>query len=275
MTSFRLFELCIAFLYFSGALVFLSGLVAHREFLKRISIWATVLGFGLHSIDLLITWLDSQGLGAGQGPFYFSLLSWSFLVIFFGFWWRLRMEFLALIASPLALIIFTSSLAISSSTQPIPQTLGGLWFGLHIGALFLSIALLAMAFGSGVTYLYLEKKIKTKERLKGLSRDLPSLNTCDRVNHVSVMTGFPLYTIGILSGFIWAAFTWKRMFSWDPKEIVSLVIWLVFAYLFHQRLAIGWNGRKPAKTAIWLFVLVIASMLFINFFVPTHHQFQM
>jgi cytochrome c-type biogenesis protein CcsB len=275
MTSFRLFELCIAFLYFSGALLFLLGLVTRRDLLKRISIWATVLGFGLHSIDLLITWFDSQGLGAGQGPFYFSLLSWSFLVIFFGFWWRLRMEFLALIASPLALIIFTSSLAISSSTQPIPQTLGGLWFGLHIGALFLSIALLAMAFGSGVTYLYLEKKIKTKERLKGLSRDLPSLNTCDRVNHVSVMTGFPLYTIGILSGFIWAAFTWKRMFSWDPKEVVSLIIWLVFAYLFHQRLAIGWNGRKPAKTAIWLFVVVIASMLFINFFVPTHHRFQM
>jgi ABC-type transport system involved in cytochrome c biogenesis permease subunit len=89
------------------------------------------------------------------------------------------------------------------------------------------------------------------------------------------MTGFPLYTIGILSGFIWAAFTWKRMFSWDPKEVVSLIIWLVFAYLFHQRLAIGWNGRKPAKTAIWLFVVVIASMLFINFFVPTHHRFQM
>jgi ABC-type transport system involved in cytochrome c biogenesis permease subunit len=275
MTSFRLFELCIAFSYFSGALLFLAGLVAHGDLLKRISIWTTVLGFGLHSIDLLITWLDSQGLGSGQSPFYFSLLAWSFLAIFFGFWWRLRTDFLALIASPLALIIFTSSLAISSSTQPIPQTMGGLWFGLHIGALFLSIALLAMAFGSGVTYLYLEKKIKTKERLKGLSRDLPSLNTCDRVNHISVLTGFPLYTMGILSGFIWAAFTWKRMFSWDPKEVVSLIIWLVFAYLFHQRLAIGWNGRKPAKTAIWLFVVVIASMLFINFFVPTHHRFQM
>ena len=274
MTSFRLFEFLIAFLYFGGTILFLAGQVTHRDLLKKVSIWITVAGFGLHSIDLLLTWMGSGGLGADQGPFYFSLLSWSFLVIFFGFWWRLRTDFLALIASPLALIVFTSSLAISSSTQPIPQTFGGLWFGLHIGALFLSIALLAMAFGSGLTYLYLEKKIKTKARIKGLSRDLPSLNTCDRVNHVSVMTGFPLYTVGILSGFIWAAFTWKRMFSWDPKEVVSLIIWLVFAYLFHQRLAIGWNGRKPAKMAIWLFILTIASMLFINFFVPTHHQFQ-
>jgi ABC-type transport system involved in cytochrome c biogenesis permease subunit len=275
MTCFRLFEFSVAFLYFAGALLFLAGLVTHKTIFTKISIWTTAAGFGLHTVDLLFSWLHFGGLETDQGPFYFSLLAWCFLVIFLGFWWRLRMKFLALIASPLALIVFTSSLAISPSTQPVPQTFAGLWFGLHIGSLFVSIALLAMAFGSGVTYLYLEKKIKTKARFKGLSKDLPSLYTCDRVNHISVMAGFPLYTVGILSGFIWAAFTWKRMFSWDPKEVISLIIWLIFAYLFHQRLAIGWNGRKPAKTAIWLFVLVIASMMFINFFVPTHHQFQM
>lgn len=275
MTSFRIFEFIIAFLYFGGALVFLIALGARNVRLKRISIGITVAGFSLHSVDLMLTWLGTGGLQPDQGQFYFSLLAWSFLAIFFGFWWRLRMEFLAIIASPMALILFTSSLAISPVTQPVPELFGGLWFGLHVGAIFLSIAFLAMAFGSGLMYLYLEKKIKTKAKLNSISKDLPSLNTIDKVNHLSVLFGFPLYTLGILSGFIWAAFTWKRMFSWDPKEIVSIIIWLLFAYLFHQRLAIGWNGRKPAKTAIWVFALVVASMLFINFFVPTHHSFQM
>ena len=275
MTSFRIFECIIAFLYFGGAVLFLFGLITQKNSPKRCSIWVTVAGFSLHTIDLALTWLGTGGLQFDQGEFYFSLLAWSFLAIFFGFWWRMRTDFLALIASPMALILFTSSLAISPSTQPVPEMFGGLWFGLHIGSIFLSIAFLAMAFGSGLIYLYLEKKIKTKAKLNRISKDLPSLNTIDRVNHLSVMFGFPLYTVGILGGFIWAAFTWKRIFSWDPKEIVSLIIWFLFAYLFHQRLAIGWNGRKPAKTAIWVFLLVAASMLFINFFVPTHHSFQM
>ncbi len=275
MTSFRIFECIIAFFYFGGALLFLLGLVMQNTPLKQGSIWLSVAGFSLHTIDLVLTWFGTGGLQFDQGQFYFSLLAWSFLVIFFGFWWRMRTGFLALIASPLALILFTSSLAISPATQPVPKIFGGLWFGVHIGAIFLSIAFLAMAFGSGLVYLYLEKKIKTKAKLNRISKDLPSLNIIDRINHICVMIGFPLFTVGILGGFIWAAFTWKHFFSWDPKEIASLIIWLVFAYLFHQRLALGWNGRKPAKTAIWVFLLVAASMLFINFFVPTHHSFQM
>lgn len=148
-----------------------------------------------------------------------------------------------------------------------------MFFGLHIGTLFLSFGLLAMAFGAGVIFLRLERKIKSKEPLNNFDKDMPALATFDRVNHVAVMAGFPLYTIGMASGFVWARLAWGRLLSADPKEIVSIFVWFVFAWLFHQRLAQGWRGRKAAKAVIWLFAISVFSLIGINVFMPTHHSF--
>ncbi|WP_291323613.1 cytochrome c biogenesis protein CcsA [Desulfonatronospira sp.] len=272
MLSFRILDLVIALLYLSGAVSFLLGIIYSRNKIQNISACLTIAGFGLHTVDLALKYSLGLGEVLTQSQFYISLLAWTFLLIFILLWWRLKLKFLSLIAAPLALVIFTCSLAISPATLPIPGLLQGLWFGLHIGSLFVSIALLAMAFGAGLAYLHLDNKIKTKSRMGNVTRDLPSLNTFDRVNHWAVMVGFPLFTLGTLSGFIWAAFTWKTIFSWDPKEVFTIAIWFFFAWLFHKRATGGWKGRKPAKLAILIFILSLISFVGINFFTETHHS---
>lgn len=259
--------------YFLGATLHLLGIVTGRPGLRRSGSVATVAGFALHTADLAVLLGAEGGTALLSGEFYFSLLAWSLLVIFLFLWWRLRLELLGLLAAPLALFLFLSSQAVTATRMPLPKALGGLFFGLHIGALFLAISLLAMACGAGAAYLYLERKIKTKEKLAGFVKALPSLSACDTVNRWAVAAGFPLYTVGLLSGFIWAKLTWNRIFSYDPKEIIAIGVWLFFAFLFHQRLFLGWRGRKTAKMAIWIFCLTLVSLLLINFFVPTHHSF--
>ncbi|NCC25430.1 MAG: cytochrome C assembly protein [Deltaproteobacteria bacterium] len=268
----KIFELLIIVLYFSGAVLFLGGLVLRSTVFRRWAMRLAGAGFGLHSVDigLMVVGLGHENFT--QAQFHFSLMAWLFLAVFFFLCWRLKIEFLSLAAAPLALILFTSSLAVSDIKVPVPETLSSLWFGLHVGSLFISMALLALACGAGMCYLYLERRIKTKAGIKGFAQDLPSLSVFDKANHWAVMAGFPLYTAGMLSGFIWAAFTWKQVFSWDPKELISIVIWSVYGYLFHQRLILGWQGRKPAKIVIWLFVLTILSMTIINLMMPTHHS---
>ena len=259
--------------YFFGATLHLLGVVSGRKKLRHAGEALTVSGFALHTMDLLVLLAAEGGAALLLGEFYFSLLAWSLLLICLFLWWRLRLEMLGLLAAPLALFLFLSSQAVTAQRMPLPKALGGLFFGLHIGALFLAISLLAMACGAGVAYLYLERKIKTKEKLSGFSKALPALSTCDTVNRWAVGAGFPLYTVGLLSGFIWAKLTWNRIFSYDPKEILAIGVWLLFAFLFHQRLFLGWRGRKTAKLAIWIFGLTLVSLLVINFFVPTHHSF--
>ena len=259
--------------YFLGAVSHLLGVVTGKAGLRRAGWLLTVGGFVCHTLDLAALLVLEGGMAFLSGEFYFSLLAWSLLLICLFLWWRLRLGMLGLLASPLALFLFLSSQAVTAARMPLPKALGGLFFGLHIGALFLAISLLAMACGAGVAYLYLERKIKTKEKLGGFAKALPALSTCDTVNRWAVAAGFPLYTLGLLSGFIWAKLTWNRIFSYDPKEITAICIWMLFAFLFHQRLMLGWQGRKPARMAIWLFGLTLVSMLVINFYMPTHHSF--
>ncbi|MFP4168023.1 MAG: cytochrome c biogenesis protein CcsA [Desulfonatronovibrionaceae bacterium] len=274
MPWFKLFDLSIVFMYFAGSVLYLSGFMAGRKKVKKTAVTLAVIGFVLHSFDLAVKLYLPSAQALTQNQFYFSLLAWVFILVYFALWWRIRLEFLALTAAPLALVLFTSSLSVSQVKLNVPDTLSWLWFCLHIGSLFLSMGLLAMACGAGIAYLFLERKIKTKSPLGAFSREMPSLNAFDLVNRLAVLWGFPLFTLGLLAGYTWAAIAWDRVFSWDPKEVVTIGVWFVFGYLFHQRIALGWQGKKPAKLAIFLFAVSVVSLLGINYLLPSHHTFR-
>lgn len=273
METLELMRLFVAGLYLVGTLLFFGGVISRREGLKRAAAWCAILGFGLHTMSLVAD-LAQHSFKTMPRGFYVKLLSWSFLAIFFFLWWRLKLEFLALTASPLALLLLLFSMTLRQQQAVMPEALSGLFFGLHIASLFMSLALLAMAFGSGLVFLHLDRKIKTKEKLTGFRKDLPALGVFDKPNHWAALYGFPLFTLGMLSGFIWARVTWGRVISWDPKELTSVVIWILFALLFHQRVIQGLRGRKPARLAIWLFLIAVVSLVGVNLFLPTHHSFQ-
>ncbi len=258
-------------LYFFGTALYVLGSALRNERLKVAALSLGGAGFALHALDL-----GGQLLNANASPdaltsgrFLFCLLGFGILLIFLLLWWRFKMRFLAVVALPLALVFYATADATSGIKATLPPMLTGLFFLLHIGTLFASMAMLAMGAGAGAAFLHLEKRIKMKASLKKMQQDMPSLDTFDKVNHWVIVGGFPLYAIGLISGFIWAWLSSKRVFSGDPKEILALVRLVLYAYLFHQRLAYGWRGRKPAVLVIGVFLLMIVSMLGINFLVPT------
>ncbi len=257
-------------LYFLGTALYVSGSALRSEKLKVSALAVAGTGFALHTIDLLQQLAGADAPGAlTSGRFLFCLLGFGILAIFLLLWWRLRMRFLAVVALPLALVFYATANATSGIKASLPPTLSGLFFFMHIGTLFSSMALLAMGFGAGLAFLHLEKRIKTKTGLKKFQQDMPSLDTFDKVNHWVSVVGFPLYTFGLASGFVWAWLAAKRVFSFDPKEILALVMLGLYAYLFHQRVAYGWRGRKPAVMVICVFLLTVLSTFGINFLVPT------
>jgi cytochrome c-type biogenesis protein CcsB len=73
--------------------------------------------------------------------------------------------------------------------------------------------------------------------------------TLDNLSYRTIGLGFPLLTIGIIAGAVWANEAWGSYWSWDPKETWSLITWLVFAAYLHARITKGWQGRKPALLA--------------------------
>jgi cytochrome c-type biogenesis protein CcsB len=88
--------------------------------------------------------------------------------------------------------------------------------------------------------------------------------TLDNISYRIIGLGFPLLTIGIIAGGVWANEAWGSYWSWDPKETWALITWLVFAAYLHSRITRGWQGRKPAILAAAGFVVVWICYLGVN-----------
>lgn len=89
-------------------------------------------------------------------------------------------------------------------------------------------------------------------------------DTLDNVSYRVIGLGFPLLTIGIIAGAVWANEAWGSYWSWDPKETWALITWLVFAAYLHARITKGWQGRRPALLAASGFVVVWICYLGVN-----------
>jgi cytochrome c-type biogenesis protein CcsB len=89
-------------------------------------------------------------------------------------------------------------------------------------------------------------------------------DTLDNISYRIIGFGFPLLTIGIIAGAVWANEAWGSYWSWDPKETWALITWLVFAAYLHARITKGWQGRRPAILAASGFVVVWICYLGVN-----------
>jgi ABC-type transport system involved in cytochrome c biogenesis permease subunit len=80
-----------------------------------------------------------------------------------------------------------------------------------------------------------------------------------------VCLGFPLLTLGLILGSVWAKLAWGDYWSWDPKEMWALTTWLVYIAYFHQSYL---TGVKYAKiNSIWIFAgfaFIMVTLLWVN-----------
>jgi cytochrome c-type biogenesis protein CcsB len=91
------------------------------------------------------------------------------------------------------------------------------------------------------------------------------MESIDNLSYRTISFGFPLLTIGIIAGAVWANEAWGSYWSWDPKETWALITWLVFASYLHARLTRSWQGEKPAIIASFGFIVVWICYLGVNF----------
>ena len=101
--------------------------------------------------------------------------------------------------------------------------------------------------------------------IKADTTKLSLLESIDNLSYRTISFGFPLLTIGIIAGAVWANEAWGSYWSWDPKETWALITWLVFASYLHARLTKSWQGEKPAMIASLGFIVVWICYLGVNF----------
>ncbi len=230
-------------------------------------------GFTFHTLTFLL-----RAYQAGHFPITnlhesLSFFAWGFVLFLLILHFRYKgISVLFSFATPIAVLFLLLSLSVTTELFPLAPILRSIWLPIHVILAFLGDAIFALTFCLSVMYLIQEHRIKTK-KLGKMTRLLPSLTLLDQLNYRLLTIGFPLLTLGIITGSIWAEYAWGSYWSWDPKETWSLITWLVYAALLHQRLTVGWRGRKAAWLAIIGFILVLFTFLGVNLLLSGLHSY--
>lgn len=259
-------------LYFISAAFYIAGFLGRNKRAERFAKNALFLAFALHTIAIASRWLTS-----GHPPLVnmfetLSFLAWSLAAVFLLLQYGYKVKSLGAFVTPLILVIMTGSAMHSQEILPLPPVLKSIWLPIHATVCLISYALLSLASCIAVMYLAQERQIKGKKFGMIFNR-LPSLEVLDRMTEKCLKIGFPLLTIGIITGSIWAEKAWGAYWSWDPKETWSLIVWFIYAALLHQRLTTGWRGRKAAWMTIFGFIAICFSFLGVTYLIPGAHSY--
>ncbi len=151
------------------------------------------------------------------------------------------------------------------------------WLVVHVSLAFIAAALFTIAFSLTVLYL-IQLRLAAglaagKPARRTIMSPLPSAAELDSAAHRLHMLAFPLWTFTVVGGAMWAEQSWGRYWGWDPKEVWSFVIWVVYAAYLHARATRGWQGKKASWIALAGFACILINFLVINVFVVGKHSY--
>ncbi len=208
------------------------------------------------------------GLKAALGFF-----AWAVTGVYLLVQLKVRLMVLGSFIAPLAAVLLIVSTSLPGVEVTVRPLFKSFWLVVHVVTVFAGDALFAVMFAAAVMYLLQERQIKRK-RFGSLYSRLPSLATLDAINHQTLVIGFPLLTLGMVTGAIYAQQALGSFWRWDPKEVWSLITWLAYAVLLHQRLTVGWRGRRAALMSIFCFLLLVFTFVGISLLSSDYHSFK-
>ncbi len=263
----------LAFGYLLWIIAYLVTFVAvkDRNRLSKVFRAALIALWCIHTASIGLRWAESYWLGIGHAPLsnlYESLVffSWSVALALIIVWRRFGTDLVALLGAPIVFLILASTFLIDPTIRPLIPALQSNWLIAHVFTCFLGYAGFAVSFVAALLLLLSKGSGKA-------SNFLPGKRVLDEIVYRSILIGFPLLTLGIITGAAWAEHAWGTYWSWDPKETWSLVTWLVYAGFLHARLTRGWSGSRTALLSILGFCAVMFTYFGVNYLPGLHSYF--
>jgi cytochrome c-type biogenesis protein CcsB len=134
--------------------------------------------------------------------------------------------------------------------RPVPPALRSIWFPLHVAPAAVAYGAFALASGAGIMRLlwpWLESNAQA-----------PEPEWVEALIAQGITFGYPWLSAAMIFGMVWAQMAWGNYWSWDIKEVWTLVTWLFYTLFLHLRLLRGWRGRRMG----WLALMGLALVLF-------------
>jgi cytochrome c-type biogenesis protein CcsB len=263
--------------YFLASVLYVCHSVFRNDGLAKGASIFLRLGFLGQTIAIAWRTVESYRLGMGHAPFsnlYESMVffSWCIVLVYLLFEWKVKQPVFGAFVIPFALLTSAYSAILNSEIEPLIPALKSNWLLIHVSTSFLAYGAFALAFGISLMYL-IKVRNEAKKKETGLGAILPDANLLDEYGYKAILVGFPLLTLGILTGAVWAHYAWGSYWSWDPKETWSLIVWLIYAGFLHARIIGGWRGKRTALISVIGFLGVIFLYLGVNLLLSGLHSY--
>ncbi|MDI1481735.1 cytochrome c biogenesis protein CcsA [Polyangium sp. y55x31] len=172
---------------------------------------------------------------------------------------RFRIDAIGVLLAPLGLVFVLGTYFLG---QPVPaHTISPAFLAVHVLANLAGTALFLLAGGAAMLYLVQEKRLKKKRTDRLRIGNLPPLEVLDQAVHRFLVAGFPLLTLGVLTGTIWAKNLENGTVEAILRAVLGYATWLVIAAVLILRAAAGWRGRRAAYGTIAGFCCVAAVLV--------------
>ena len=247
------------FSYLAASLGYFVYLVYRRPLVSSLSGGAVAFGLISHTVSIGL-----HSAITGHGPYTTSyeiamFLAWFIVVIYFLTEWKYKIKDLGSFVIPLVFLVMLVSVFLSKDAGLVPESEVRFWLTMHRTLSIIGYAAFSIAFAAGIMYLIQEHQVKSK-KLGIMYFRMPSLEVLDDLNFKVITIGFPLFTLGFMTGSIWNTKMDQAFFSWDlAKTMPMVIVWLIYGLVFFDRMTTGLRGKKAAQFAILGFVTVIGT----------------
>lgn len=268
--------------YMASTVTFFVFLAVRKKNVGRAGVLLTSAGFATHTLAMGLRWKESYDMGIGHAPLsnlFESVVffSWAIILTYLFIDLKYRCRVVGVFVLPFALLaVAGAQLWLNSGIEPLLPALQSNWLLYHVVTCFLGYAAFAVACGVSIMYLLKsrnETNLSNVAQPSGFISLFPDSSVLDDLNYRAIMIGFPLLTMGIITGAIWANYAWGTYWNWDKKETWSLIVWLIYAAFLHARFTRGWMGKRAA----WLSIIGFAATLFcylgVNLLLPGLHSY--
>lgn len=222
-----LFFLCVLGTTFLSCAAYVVFFITQKKHIRKLA-----------RMLLFVSWLLQTGyilsryLSIGNTPittyhetiFFFA---WALTSAYLSFRWRYTVKNFGTFVSLLISALLVASAFASREIIPLEPALQSWWLPVHAGISLFAYGFLGLAFCGGVMYLLQERELKSRKLGYFFTR-LPSLDALDQLNAHCLTVGFTFLTLGMITGILWSKQAWGTYWRWNPKEVCSLIIWVIY-----------------------------------------------
>jgi ABC-type uncharacterized transport system permease subunit len=183
------------------------------------------------------------------------------MLIYFVAEFRCRIRLLGSILMPIALTLLILSTFEDKHSPKLSLSLGVFPTFTHVALVLLSFGLIFLSFAAALLYLIKTNALKN-HLFSALDGRIPSLPVLRRLMETAFDSAFPVLTLGMILGTVYASSVLNAGWIFDSTIIWGLLNWLFYSILFFLRQSRRLNDQRLARGIILLFVCIATSFMF-------------